>query len=251
MLTLPILSLALAALPALAHDNKHHDDHQNGWTAGYAAGCSLSGAHVDIPAGQTTLTPPSGVLNWIGLGIGTQNYTCANTSTYSVNVALAEVFDISCAYNSSIFPNLTSKAITKWEHAPAKVTAAKIISAFNGNPHVLGQHYYVPNPVTGVGNSPKWDFTSSAAYKGNPNAFAVGAKTGDIPSPAGKTDIDWVQLKVVAGDLATTIYRTDTQAGVPPSSCTFGSSPPVEVRYVAKYWFYGGTIANSTTTTAV
>lgn len=62
-----------------------------------------------------------------------------------------------------------------------------------------------------------WDFRAASA-KGNPNAFVLAAKVGDIPAPTGKQDIDWLQLNNVSGSLATTVYRTDTRGGQPPAS---------------------------------
>lgn len=82
---------------------------------------------------------------------------------------------------------------------------------------VLGEHYYVPNPLTGTGINPKWDFTSHA-YKGQPNAFVVAAKSTGLSAPTGSQDIDWVFLKSVTGDLAAEVYRTDTRLGQPPAS---------------------------------
>ena len=89
-------------------------------------------------------------------------------------------------------------------------------------PFVLGQHYFIPNPITGSGLSPKWDFTS-AALAGNANAFVVGAKTGDVPAPTGASDVDWLSLKNVQGELATQIFRVATKGGQPPSSVRSGN----------------------------
>ncbi|KAG6869384.1 hypothetical protein C0995_003605, partial [Termitomyces sp. Mi166 len=79
------------------------------------------------------------------------------------------------------------------------------------------QHYYVNNPA-GTGISPKWDFTSQGATRGNPNAYVVAAKVVSLAAPTGPHDIDWVQLKAVTGSLATDVYRTDTRGGQPPAS---------------------------------
>ena len=86
----------------------------------------------------------------------------------------------------------------------------------------------------------------------------IGAKVGDLPAPTGPSDIDWLQVKNVQGELATTLYRVDTKAGQPPSSvcthcypkksevnvgilqCTAGST--ISVKYTAKYWLLGGSI---------
>lgn len=91
---------------------------------------------------------------------------------------------------------------------------------------MLGQHYFIPNPSGGTGLSPKWDFTS-ASEKGNPEAFVVGARQGDLPDPNGDpaVNIDWLQLSAVSGqgELATTIFRIQTRGGQPPTTVSSNS----------------------------
>jgi hypothetical protein len=71
---------------------------------------------------------------------------------------------------------------------------------------------------SGTGISPKWDFTSEK-FAGNANAFVLGAKTGDILAPTDHaTNIDWLQLTAVQGELASGIFRVDTVGGQPPTS---------------------------------
>lgn len=142
---------------------------------------------------------------------------------WSSNVgAVAELFDISCLYGTSEFSKVQDDAYTMWSKAPKGVTAQSVIQILGTNPAVLGQHYYVTNPVSASpAVSPKWDFTSNAD-KGNAEAFVIGAKAGDLPAPTGSSDIDWLQVKNVQGELADTLYRVDTKAGQPPSSvCSY------------------------------
>ena len=97
---------------------------------------------------------------------------------------------------------------------------------------VLGQHYFVTNPVTGAGLSPKWDFTS-ASEAGHADAFVVGAKTGDVPAPASPaTNVDWLSLSNAQGALAQQIFRLQTHGGQPPASVStlrtvVESNPPL------------------------
>jgi hypothetical protein len=71
---------------------------------------------------------------------------------------------------------------------------------------------------SGTGISPKWDFTSRK-FAGNATAFVLGAKTGDILAPTDPaTNIDWLQLAAVQGELASEIFRVDTVGGQPPTS---------------------------------
>lgn len=101
------------------------------------------------------------------------------------------------------------------------------------DPIVLGQHIYVPSP-TGSGLSPKWDFTSSGGTAGNPNAYAIGVKNGDLPSANPTVNIDDVSLKVIKGDLASQIFRVQNNGGQPPAECNAQSSN-VTVKYTAQY----------------
>jgi hypothetical protein len=150
------------------------------------------------------------------------------------------LFDISCLYGTPEFSKVQDDAYALWNEAPAGVSTQSVIQRLNQNPFVLGQHYYVPNPVAATpAISPKWDFTSNAD-KGNSEAFVIGAKSGDLPAPTGSGDIDWLQVKNVQGDLADMLYRLNTKAGQPPSSCTAGST--ISVKYTAQYWLLGGSI---------
>lgn len=131
--------------------------------------------------------------------------------------ALAELFDVSCEISQPSFAALQNTAFALWTATPAPETPAALISQLGTSPEVLGQHYFVPNPTGAAGTSPKWDFTSNAEA-GNPEAFVIGLKTGDLPAPTGTNDVDWVQLKEVEGELASTVYRLDTKGGQPPAS---------------------------------
>jgi len=178
------------------------------------------------------------------VAIGTQNYTCSASGTYANAGAVAELFDISCFAGTPAFDKITDAAIAFWKVAPPYLTPQKVISglAMFKNPVVLGEHYYATNPITGTGINPKWDFTSSGATAGNADAYVFAARSFGTPAPTGKQDIDWVYLtNIGAGKLADGIYRTDTKLGQPPASCAPGS-PPITVKYAAKYWLYGGSI---------
>lgn len=222
-------ALLLLAIPALA------------WPTATTS-CDLSNAILSVPSNQIALVQPTSAPSFVTLGLGVQNYTCDPTSQTYLNVgAVAELFDISCFYGTLAFSSIQDDMYTIWSQAPPDFTTEQFISALGKRPIVLGQHYYVPNPQPTMGSpvvSPKWDFTSDAE-QGNPEAFVIGAKVGDIPAPTGSNNIDWVQLRNVEGQLADTVYRVDTKGGQPPASCTV-DAPLLTVRYTAKYWLFGG-----------
>jgi len=209
------------------------------------AGCDISEAKIDLPTNQTTLAPPKEQPSFIGVGVGTQNYTCGANGQYTNIGAVAELFDISCLYGTPAFGVIQDPLFDEWKNAPASVTPQIIISFLHPTktPVILGQHYFIKNPVNETaGVSPKFDFTSQGANAGDFEAFVVAALAIGLPAPTGPQDVAWVRLTNVEGDLAQEVYRVDTRGGQPPPSCTPGSAD-ITVKYAAKYWFFGGTVA--------
>ncbi|KAI0346689.1 hypothetical protein BDW22DRAFT_1352853 [Trametopsis cervina] len=203
--------------------------------------CDVSQVPLSIPSGAnaTALAAPlSSGPTFIGAAIGTQNYTCNSGGTYTSAGAYAELFDISCLSSSS-YSMVTDMMYSAWALAPSSMNTTDVLQslALLGPLNVLGQHYFI-NGSTGALQA-KWDFTS-ASQNGQPNAFVVGAKTGDIPDPSNPaTNVDWLSLNRTSGDLATQIFRVDTRGGQPPTTCVPGS-PEIFVKYAAQYIFYGG-----------
>jgi len=204
--------------------------------------CDLSDARIQVPANQTQLVAPDYAPRYIGIAVGTQNYTCnATSSTYSLAGAVAEIIDSSCLYGTLTFNDAPAIMYGAWKNTDEQATPQQVIATLNEFPvlSVLGQHYYVPNP-SGSGVSPKWDFTSSGANKGNANAYMIGAKVGDIESPDSQTNIDSLMVKNIRGELADLVFRVENNGGQPPASCSAREAQNITVRYVSQYWFFGG-----------
>jgi len=198
--------------------------------------CPISSTLV-LPSNQTALAAPTAPVSYVLLGVGFQNYTCSSAGTYTSAGAVADLLDISCLSTiPDVFNNIQNVAYDGWKQAPPDV---KTLGPVVGGYPFMGSHFFSTSP-SGTGISPVWDFRGAIA-KGNPDAFVLAAKVANIPAPTGPQDIDWVQLKAVSGALATQIYRTDTRGGVAPASCAVGSAP-LSVKYVSKYWLYGGTV---------
>ncbi|KAK0458731.1 uncharacterized protein EV420DRAFT_329033 [Desarmillaria tabescens] len=220
--------LALSSiLPALAMPSPNIHD----FSARNSGGCDVSRARLVFPNGSA-IASPSGAPSFIGLGIGTQNYTCTADGVYTNVGAVAEIFDISCLLGTPLFGHIQDLAIAAWknthriENVPSKLGLAL---------RVLGDHFFITNPITGSGISPKWDFSASLH---DSEAFVVGARSGSMTAPTGSSDIDWLVLDRVLGSLATQVFRVDTRDGQPPATCTPGSAP-ITVKYTSKYWFFG------------
>ncbi|KAK7044391.1 hypothetical protein R3P38DRAFT_162617 [Favolaschia claudopus] len=200
--------------------------------------CDASAATMNLPAGQSLIVAPTTGPKFVALGVGVQNYTCdAATSKYTSVGAVASLFDISCLVKTPAFANIQTVAQMAWSVLPPKVSATTIGEKL-GAPALLGFHYFIPNPITGTGLSPKWDFTSTGKFKGDASAFIVAAKAANIAAPQDSAkNVDWLMLNNVQGSLATQVFRVDTVNGQPPTSCTPGSAN-ISVKYTSKYFLY-------------
>jgi hypothetical protein len=144
--------------------------------------------------------------------------------------------------------NIPAMALKAWEAAPSSMTIQQVISGmskinyFPISSNVLGQHYFI-RPTPGGAISPKWDFTSSGATKGNANAFVVGAKDAQLAAPNAAADVAWLQLHGTSGQLATSVYRVLTAGGQPPASCAAGSAD-ISVKYTSDYCMWRITMQN-------
>ncbi|GBE88620.1 hypothetical protein SCP_1400250 [Sparassis crispa] len=215
-----------------------------------SAGCDISSYIPSLPSNQTQLViPPAVSPSHIGLAFGVQNYTCSSSNTFTNVGAVAELFDVSCVVNESFFQSLPNMLYNAWTSLDDGFTILDIIDIlhFANPPEVLAQHYFVPNPVTGSGLSPKWDFTSSGFFEGVSNAFVIAKANGTLPSPDNSTlDITWLEVTRVEGDIASTVFRLNTIGGQPPSTCSYGQSQNISVKYTSNYLFYGGNATNAT-----
>ncbi|KAK0458708.1 uncharacterized protein EV420DRAFT_1479407 [Desarmillaria tabescens] len=192
--------------------------------------CDISNAKLILPPG-VNLPPPTEPPTHITVGVGTQNYTCSEQGTYTSIGAVAAILDISCLYGTPRFDDIQDVVLAAWQNSDS-TTAHELSSELT----LLGEHFFITNPITGTGISPEWDFTATL---GNTDAFVVANETGTSPAPTGSQDVAWLSLVRILGELAKEVYRTDTRAGQPPASCTPGSEP-ITVQYSAKYWFFGG-----------
>lgn len=203
-------------------------------------GCSLSGVKPNLD-GTTGLSVPSGTLVYVALGLGTQNYTCGPTGTFTSAGAVAKLFDISClAKTGPIFASIQDVAFDAASTAKGAALVGKIASLIKSKPITLGDHYFIPNPApNATGLSPEFDFRAGVK-KGDPTGFAVVKKIASSPSPAGAANVDFLALQniggTIGGSLANNVMRLDTKGGQPPASCTPNST--IAVPYAAKYWFY-------------
>lgn len=189
------------------------------------ASCPVNNVTLPLPAGATIAVPSGQTLLAVSMGVGVQNYTCTN-GTYVSAGAVASLYDISCLAGTPGF----AKVQDDFFALPS--FAQQIIRGFADKTQLLyAKHYFVTNPTTGTGISPKFALAANGG-----SVFTTLAKTGSIKSPTSTANVDWLQLNSIAGTLATTVFRVDTKAGQPPTTCT--GTQATSIPYAAKYYFY-------------
>ncbi|KAH0826603.1 hypothetical protein J3R83DRAFT_4964 [Lanmaoa asiatica] len=195
----------------------------------FSASCSLSDARLQVPAQQTQLIPPNFPPDSSPSRLVLKITRAMQPPPHILTGAVAELFDSSCLYGTPVFDTAPGLAYTTWEASTEPVAPQDIIATLGlvPDPLVLGQHVYIPS-ATGSEGSPKWDFTSSGGTAGNPNAYVVGAKVGDLPSSNPTVNVDNLMIKAIKGDL-------------PPAECD-AHSGNITVKYTAQYWFFGGNV---------
>jgi hypothetical protein len=168
-------------------------------------------------------------------------------SILSVDVSLvgavAQIFDISCLHDKTIFADVAVVAFDAWSEAPESTTAQNLKSLdlpFKGlgknildEQSLLGLHFFVKNSSAGaITGIPAWDFASSQHSK---QAFVDVAAFEKLAAPRNVTDVPWLQVKGTKGKLATTVYRLFTRGGQPPAKCGPKDPKEISVKYTSQY----------------
>lgn len=200
---------------------------------GTLTGCSLRDATLTLPPNSNNFTVDSTAHpRYILLGSGVQNYTCSAAGTYASAGAVANLYDLSCLYKK---PEIFKDVEDKWFDLGPQVIAG-LERVLVRTPFFVGHHYFITNPLTGTGISPKFALAANGGSR-----FIVAARTSGIPAPTGPPDVDWLRLDRLqgpsGGDLAQTVYRVDTDHGLPPASCA-PNSAPISVPYATKYYLF-------------
>lgn len=179
---------------------------------------------------SSSLTAPNGAfqLKHIVLGKGTQNYTCANSSSAPVAAgAVATLYDISCLsalsadsrtqFASTILPTLLSLPAA---NMPIPATLS------------VGTHYFRDGTTAYFGLN-GGDFINAGKVEG---CAAPAAATGNENGAA----VDWLKLVRKEGESSggvEEVYRVNTAGGRAPKTC--GTEGVMTVEYVTEYWMYG------------
>ncbi|KAJ0424915.1 hypothetical protein BJY00DRAFT_226096 [Aspergillus carlsbadensis] len=257
-LTLPIVALCLCIATANA---------RNHFSSGSIYGSILTNFFTNLdlincPLGETSLPqftlsePSEGLsLQFLTLGRGTQNYTCAsntNTSTPEATGATATLFDVSCLAaldadtagdtDSSDTPSQSLLDLLPDVLRSVPLGSAdfltSLITRFTGQNLVIGTHYFTKDGV------PFFDFRglSSDNSRSTADSWIAAAKDDEMDAPAkpgyGLTgDVAWLKLTRVEGGISE-VYRLHTSGGAAPATCE-GMPEEFTVDYTSQYWFYG------------
>jgi hypothetical protein len=185
--------------------------------------CSLA------PLPSTTLT-----LQYVAVGRGIQNYTCASVGAKPASIgAVATLYDAtsmaewSLDYVNSIPGNAVNDA------PPAAGHDYTLPSADRGLP-LLGHHFFA------LDGTPTFSLSSVGK-------LLYGSKNGDVTAPSnspegpsGSGAVDWLSLTAKTSYDPSVglgqVYRVMTAGGNAPATCP--STDVISVQYSAEYWFY-------------
>lgn len=187
---------------------------------------------LNLNAVSSGLPTPTASPSIIALGVGTQNYTCnSTTGTYSSNVAVADLYDITSILKSNSKDSLCKLYLKNSQDCNSEDNPLQL--------NLIGDHYF------DASSKPNFDFSRS-------NQGRLQAKKGaGVPAPEtaskGVKDyaygaVDWLYLldngAGVSQDLQS-VYRVETAGGKPPQTCS--GEEQIQIPYAAEYWFYDQT----------
>ncbi|KAJ7823699.1 hypothetical protein B0H14DRAFT_3729796 [Mycena olivaceomarginata] len=212
--------------------------------------CDTSNAGINLPANQTALVAPATAPLFILLGVGIPKLHLlwhylrvrlmlllregARLNIPSSIGAVASLFDISCLYPEE-FETVQTTAFNIWENAYPRRARHR---------HRGSRRCSQPGRVPLLCDLPLRHRHLAQMglhlrkIRRERQRVRPRRQTGDILAPTDHaTNIDWLQLTAVQGELASGIFRVDTVGGQPPTSCVAGDAP-VSVKYTSKYYLY-------------
>jgi len=210
---------------------------QEGKNMAQAPVCNLNNAVLPVTS-PTPLPPVSAglTLKHVGIGRGTQNYSCTTNATAApVSIgALATLYNATCI--ASTYPDLLAQLPNV--ALQFNLTSADQATLSPSNLAISGHHFFA-NSTT-----PTFDLNTASMQLG----FAPCSKNNTVPAPAGASvgqgdvgfgAVAWLKLvtRVGATGNLEEIYRVNTAGGNPPATCA-GMPATFEVEYAAEYWFF-------------
>jgi hypothetical protein len=182
----------------------------------------------------TPLPPVSAglTLKHVGIGRGTQNYSCtANATAAPVSLgAVATLYNATCI--ASTYPDLLAQLPNV--ALQFNLTSADQATLSPSNLAISGHHYF-SNSTT-----PTFDLNTASMQLG----FAPCSKNNTVSAPSGASvgqgdvgfgAVTWLKLVTRVGTTGNLeeIYRVNTAGGNPPATCA-GMPATFEVEYAAE-----------------
>ncbi|KAJ5975973.1 hypothetical protein N7481_009680 [Penicillium waksmanii] len=202
-------------------------------------GCDAS--KITLPSYASGLKAPDGLSPmYVAIGRGTQNYTCADSTSKSTPAAagaVANLYNATCM--AANFPDLLELIPNLiWNSSvPLDVSAfprAKI--QLPANVDLMGHHFFYDS------TTPEFNLNIAG---GGQFGIAMTKKGGSIDAPSTATKgtygaVAWLYLTTTTGTVGKykAVYRVDTASGSPPDTC-LGQPAQFQMKYSANYYFFG------------
>ncbi|KAF2437951.1 hypothetical protein P171DRAFT_437558 [Karstenula rhodostoma CBS 690.94] len=190
--------------------------------------CDLSKAVMPIAPNPLPAVSSGLTLGHVAIGRGTQNYTCASSTSADV-------------------PKLQGANATLYNVTCYSVRAPSVLSSIPAI--ALNQAIDLNQDVQKYTVSGHHEFTSAGVplfllktdknnygYVQAKSAANSTAPTGAVKGENGLGSVPWLKLVAVEGDYKE-IYRLQTAGGVAPKTCD-GQAAKFYVQYAAEYWFW-------------
>ncbi|KAL4750697.1 hypothetical protein BDW72DRAFT_175416 [Aspergillus terricola var. indicus] len=192
---------------------------------------------IDLPSFASGLPAPTGQKPlYVALGRGTQNYTCADSTSSSTPEAVGAVARL---YNATCLAARLPKAIELLPAIAYKLTlpANEYDPLPPSNFNLIGHHFFEGKvPVFDLDTTPDRQLGIAKVKKEADLAAPTSAVRGDNDEGA----VAWLYLARSNGTIGrfSSVYRVDTAGGSPPETCE-GMAESFEVEYAANYYIYG------------
>ncbi|KAF2008151.1 hypothetical protein P154DRAFT_479646 [Amniculicola lignicola CBS 123094] len=198
------------------------------------------GLKLQLPTSTLAVPGADLVLKFVGLGVGTQNYTCLTgnaTAVPETTGAVAKLYDIGTKLNTD--PWAAWKIPTVSGLSLSMASNPRQLDSYlqtQGYQQVLGDHFFTLTTPT----------FSLNKVKANPFPLGFMKKNADADAPKsacpgnnGLPAIKWLHLLDNGNSQGgvNTIYRVETAGGNKPATCQ-GQKKTFEVAYAAQYWVY-------------
>ncbi|CAG7976365.1 unnamed protein product [Penicillium salamii] len=196
--------------------------------------CDVS--KIALPSYASGLTGPGSLTPvYVGLGRGTQNYTCADSSSSSTPVAAGAVARL---YNATCIAANYPGVLEKLPNLAYKITLPTDENAAfpPSNIDLMGHHFFydATTPEFNLNTTPDKQHGIVMTKKGG----AIDAPSNALSGQYGA--VAWLYLTSTEGTVGNykSVYRVDTAAGSPPKTCK-GMPAAFQMQYAANYYFFG------------